>query len=48
MPNTKYRKIVGSIKSYELREPDISYGGSFTPENGLLRSQNTYSWDDIV
>jgi len=44
----KGRKIVGSKKSYELREPAVSYGGNFTPENGLLRLQNTYFWDDIV
>jgi hypothetical protein len=43
----KGRKIVGSKKSYELREPAVSYGGNFTPENGLLRLQNTYYWDDI-
>ena len=44
----KGRKIVGSKKSYELREPAVSYGGNFTPENGLLRLQNTYFWDDII
>jgi len=48
MPNAKDRKIVGSIKSYEVREPGICYGGDFTPKNGLLRPQNTYYWDDIV
>jgi hypothetical protein len=44
----KGRKIVGSEKSYELREPGVPYGGNFTPENGLLRLQNTYFWDDII
>jgi len=44
----KGRKNVGSKKSYKLREPAIPYGGNFTPENGLLRLQNTYYWDDIV
>jgi putative transposase len=44
----KGRKIVGSKKSYKLREPAVRYGGNFTPENGLLRLQNTYYWDDIV
>ena len=44
----KGRKIVGSNKSYELREPAFPYGGDFTPKNGLLRPQNTYYWDDIV
>ena len=38
----KGRKIVGSKKSYELREPAVPYGGSFTTENGLLRLQNTH------
>jgi REP-associated tyrosine transposase len=31
----KGRKIVGSKKSYELREPAVPYGGNFTPENGF-------------
>jgi len=44
----KGRKIVGSEKSYELREPGVPYGANFTPENGLLSLQNTYSWSDIV
>ncbi len=43
----KGRKIVGSNKSYELREPAVPYGANFTSKNGLLRSQNTYYWDDI-
>ena len=43
----KGRKIFGSKKSYELREPGISYGGNFTPENGPLSPRNTYYWDDI-
>jgi putative transposase len=44
----KGRKIVGSNKSYELREPEVPYGGNSTPENGLLRLQNTYFWNDII
>jgi len=44
----KDRKIVGSKKSYELRDPPVSYRGNFTPENGLLRLQNAYFWDDII
>jgi hypothetical protein len=43
----KVRKIVECNKSYELHEPAVPYGGNFTPENGLLRLQNTYFWDDI-
>ena len=41
----KGRKIVGSKRSYELREPAIPYGRDFTPENGLLRHQNSYYWN---
>ena len=44
----KGRKIIGGSKSYELREPGVPYGGDFTPENGPLRLQNTYFWDDII
>jgi len=43
----KGRKIVGSKKSYELRETAIPYGANLAPENGLLRLQNTYNWNDI-
>ncbi|MCJ7538523.1 MAG: hypothetical protein MUO88_02550, partial [Desulfobacterales bacterium] len=38
----KGRKIIGSEKSYELREPAASYGGNFTPENGLLTYISRY------
>jgi REP element-mobilizing transposase RayT len=44
----KGRKIVSRKKSYELREPAIPYGANFTPENGLLRIENTYFWDNII
>ena len=44
----KGRKIVGSERSYELREPGVPYGANLTPKNGPLRLQNTYFWDDIV
>lgn len=40
----KGRKIIGREKGYQLREPATSYGAHFAPENGLLRSQNTYYW----
>ena len=43
----KGRKIIGSEKSYELREPAASYGGNFAPENGYLSLQNVYFWDDL-
>ena len=42
----KGRKIVGSKKSYELRESAIPYGDNFASENGLLRLQNMYFWHD--
>jgi hypothetical protein len=42
----KGRKIIGSEKSYELREPAASYGGNFAPENGHLSLQNGYFWSD--
>jgi putative transposase len=43
----KGRKIAGSDKTYELREAEVPYGLNFTPENGLLRLQNTHYWKDI-
>jgi putative transposase len=42
----KGRKIIGSEKSYELREPAAFYGGNLAPENGHLSLQNSYSWAD--
>jgi putative transposase len=42
----KGRKIIGSEKGYELREPAASYRDHFAPENGLLRAQNAYYWSD--
>jgi REP element-mobilizing transposase RayT len=44
----KGRKMSGGEKSYELRESSIPYGSNLTPENSLLRLQNTYNWDNIV
>ena len=44
----KGRKVVESNKSYELREPAVPYGANLTPENSLLRLENTYFWDDII
>jgi putative transposase len=43
----KGRKVVGTAKSWELREPAVAYGSDFTPENGRSRLQNTYFWGDI-
>lgn len=42
----KGRKIIGSEKGYELREPAASYSNHFATENGLLRPQNAYYWSD--
>ena len=42
----KGRKIIGSEKRYELREPIASYGGNFTPENGHVSLETTYFWAD--
>ena len=42
----KGRKIIGGEKSFELREPAVSYGGNFTLENGNLSLQNAYFWED--
>ena len=42
----KGRKIIGSGKSYKLREPSAPYGVNFTPENDHLSLQNAYFWAD--
>jgi len=44
----KGRKVTGNNKSYELREPAVTYGGNFIPENGHLRLKNTHFWNDIT
>ena len=44
----KGREFIGGNKSCELRESAVPYGGNFTPENGYLRPQNVYYWDDIT
>ena len=31
-----------------IKESVISYEPNFTPENGELRLENSYFWDDIV
>lgn len=43
----KGREVVEANGRYKLKEPAISYMPIFTPENGGLRSKNTYFWDDI-
>ncbi len=42
----KGRKIVGSERSSEIRDPAIPYIANFDPEISLLRSENTYFWND--
>jgi len=44
----KVERSLEAKKTTKLREPAVPYGGNFTPENGILRPQNTYFWDDIV
>jgi len=41
----KGRRVMGKRGMYELREPAASYKGDFGPENGVLRIENTYSWN---
>jgi len=38
----KVRKVIGSEKSDELREPAASYGVNIIPENNHLSIQNGY------
>ena len=42
----KGRKVFSNNGAYELREPTASYKGDFGLENGVLRLENTYFWDD--
>lgn len=44
----KGRQVLGNNGAYELREPAVPYKGNFDRENGFLRLENTYSWNDIV
>ena len=44
----KGREAIEVNDRYPLREPVISYAPNFTPENGDLRLENKYFWDDIV
>ena len=43
----KGRKVVGENGRYELREPAAPYKGYFGTENGVLRLENTYFWNDF-
>ncbi len=42
----KGRKVVREGGSYELRESPAPYKGIFGYENGVLRPQNGYFWED--
>ena len=42
----KGRKVFRNNGAYELREPAAPYKGDFDPENGVLRLENTYFWND--
>jgi hypothetical protein len=40
--------VIRSDGSYELRESPGYYKGILDYENGSLRLQNTYFWDDML
>jgi REP element-mobilizing transposase RayT len=42
------RQVVGDNGSYELREPEVSYEANFDPENGGLRQENAFYWDESI
>ena len=44
----KGREVVGGDGSYQLRESPASYKSIFDHENGGLRFQNAYFWNDIL
>lgn len=44
----KGRKVVGEGGSYELRESPAPYKEIFGHENGVLRPQNEYFWEDTA
>ncbi len=43
----KGRRFFGNNGSYELRELQTAYTGNFGVENGDLRSENTYFWENL-
>jgi REP element-mobilizing transposase RayT len=42
------REIMGGDRSYELRESEVSYEANFQAENGDLRQENTFFWDESI
>jgi REP element-mobilizing transposase RayT len=43
----KGREVIGGEGSYELRESPAAYKAILGPENGGLRHQNTYFWNEL-
>lgn len=39
------REVMGADASYELRDPETSYGAVFGPQNDTLREENAFFWD---
>jgi hypothetical protein len=44
----KGRKVTGGDGSYQLKESPAPYKGILGRENGALRFQNEYFWQDYV
>ena len=42
------REVMGDGGSYELRESEVSYEANFSPENGHLRQENAFFWDEFI
>jgi len=40
------REVMGKEGVYELREPAVSYEANFGRENGDLRQENAFFWDE--
>ena len=43
----KGRKVREGDDRYELREPGAAYNALFTPENGLLRVEKVFYWNEL-
>jgi len=39
-------EVIGKEGFYELGESDVSYEANFGPENGDLRQENAFFWDE--
>ncbi|MFB3887384.1 MAG: hypothetical protein ACE144_19360 [Thermodesulfobacteriota bacterium] len=40
------REVMGKEGVYELREANVPYGANFGHENGDLRQENAFFWDE--